>query len=72
MNDSEAMQLMLVGHMTITTWRTKYVRISIVPPIFILYRTYFFNDRKVSSISNIVPTRYAILHALHEDGIIFE
>jgi len=57
MNGSEATQLMLVGHMTVTTWQMYYVLISFILPIFILYRTYFFNGREVNSNSNVYLLR---------------
>lgn len=48
-------QLMLVGHVTVTTWWLWYIRILLL--LFILYRIFFFNSFK----SIVVSTRkYAI------------
>ncbi len=52
MNGSEAMQLTLVRHMTVT-WR----HLNFIILIFILHRIYLFTVRKVTSNSNVVPTQ---------------
>ncbi len=41
--------------MTVTT-RQMYVQVSVVLPIFILYKTYFLMVTKQVQISNVVPT----------------
>jgi len=57
MNGSEATQLTLVSHVTVTTLQMLYIQIPFILPIFILYRTYFFNGCRVISNSNVIPTQ---------------
>ncbi len=45
---------MLVGHMTVKTWR---IGISFILHTFILYKMYFFNDWEVITYSKEVPTQ---------------
>ncbi len=45
-NGREATQLMLVGHMTMTTWRMLYVWIIFLHSLM-LYKTYFFKSCEV-------------------------
>ncbi len=47
-NGSEAMQLTLVGHMSLTTWM-QCIQITFILHTFLLYTAYFLNGRKVST-----------------------
>lgn len=68
MNVSEVMQLMLEGYMIAITRRMEYVQISLIVPIFILYKTHMFLT--VTS-SNVVPTQTVLnfRHASDERDI---